>query len=157
MANRYGIEYVNFYTDGSSARKIAPVRKMATVELPKPKKRKRKVIYVDPVATLGILVAVCLLIMMCVGLTRLSQERAQALAMAQYVEYLDQRNQELTEQYNSGYDLQEVERTALALGMMPQNQVPQLVVEIPADELPQAPQKLTLLTHISAWISGLFA
>ena len=89
MANRYGIEYVNFYTDGSSARKIAPVRKMATVELPKPKKRKRKVIYVDPVATLGILVAVCLLIMMCVGLTRLSQERAQALALAQYTEEVD--------------------------------------------------------------------
>ena len=155
--NKYGIQYVNFYTDGSSARKIAPVRRTAAAELPKPKKRKRKVIYVDPVASLGIFVAVCLLVMMFVGLSRLSHERAQAQAMAQYVEYLDEKNQELTEQYRSGYDLKEVERTALALGMTPRDQVPQLVVHIPAEELPAEPPRITLLTRISTLISGLLA
>ena len=155
--NKYGIQYVNFYTDGSSAKKLAPVRNTAAPQLPKPKKHKRRVIYVDPVATLGILVAVSLLIMMCVGLSRLSQERQQARAMAQYVEYLDAKNQELTQQYHSGYDLEEVERTALALGMKPREQVPQLVVQIPAEELPAAPQKITLLTRLSTMLSGLFA
>lgn len=157
MANKYSIQYVNFYTDGSSAKKIAPVRNTAPAELPRPKKHKRRVIYVDPVASLGILVAVCLLVMMCVGLARLSREQAQAQAMAQYVEYLDERNRELTEQYNTGYDLKEVERTALALGMTPRNEVPQLVVHIPAEEMPVEPPKITLLTRLSTLISGLFA
>ena len=157
MANKYGIQYVNFYTDGSCAKKITQVRQAPRVTLPKPKKHKRRVIYVDPVATLGIAVAVCMMIMMFVGLSQLQTERKQAQTMAQYVEYLDDRNAQLTEQFDSGYDLQEVERTALALGMQPQSQVPQTVVHVPADEVPVLPQKTTLLTRISAIINGLFA
>ena len=50
MAKKYGIEYVNYYTDGSTARKIMPALRSVKAMLPKPKKHKRKVIYLDPVA-----------------------------------------------------------------------------------------------------------
>ncbi len=157
MAYKYNIQYVKFYTDGSSAKKIAPVQNAPKVILPKPKKHKRKVIFVDPLAIMGILTACSLLIMMFVGLSQLRKERMEAQEMANYVVYLEARNEELTEQYNAACDLEEVERTALALGMKPQSQVPQSVVHIPAEEAQEAPQKITLLTHFSTFLSGLFA
>jgi len=157
MAYKYGIQYVNFYTDGSAARKVEPVHHAPKVTMPKPKKRKRKVIYVDPVAILGTMVAVCMLVMMFVGLFQLHQERQQAQIMENYVEHLTEKNQQLQQQYTSGYDLEEVERTALALGMMPQSQVPQTVVHMPAEEIPEEPVNTTFLARISAILSGLFA
>lgn len=157
MAYKYGIQYVNFYTDGSTARKYAPVHKAPKVALPVQKKRKRKVVYVDPVATLGILVAVCMLIMMFAGLSMLRKEREQAQIMDRYVEHLDQQNAQLNVQYQEAYDLEEVERTALALGMMPQSQVPQTLVHVPAEEEPQVPSKTTFLTQMITILNGLFA
>lgn len=157
MANKYGIQYVNFYTDGNAARKMTPVRPAPKVTLPKQKKRKRKVIYVDPVATLGIMVAVCMMVMMFVGLIRLHHEQKQAQIMDRYVTHLSQQNRQLNEQYDSGYDLEEVERTALALGMVPQSQVPQTMIHIPAEDVPEVPQKTTFLTQIITVLSGLFA
>ena len=160
MAYKYNIQYVNFYTHGSAAKKIAPVQSAPKVTLPKPKKRKRKVIFVDPVAILGIAVAVCMLVMMFVGLGQLQKERENAQKMYEYATYLDNRNQELSVQYRENCDLEEVERTAVAMGMKPQDQVPQTVVHIPAQTPEQAdtqPQKVTLLTQLYTILSGYFA
>ena len=157
MAYKNGIQYVNFYTHGSAAKKIVPVHHAPKATLPKPKKRKRKVIYIDPVATVGIMVAICMTIMMFVGLSQLKKERQQAQVMESYVVHLDAQHQKLTEQYNAAFDLQDVERTALALGMKPQSQVPQTVIHMPAEEMPAVPQKITLLTQIGTILSGLFA
>ena len=157
MAQKYGIQYVNFYTDGSAARKIAPVRQTPKVVLPAPKKRKRKVVYVDPVAILGILVAVGLLIMMFAGLELLQKEQNKAEKMERYLSYLDEENEKLTQAYHSSYDREEIERTALALGMKYQDQTPNMVIRLPEAPEQEAPQKVTLLTHISAFLADWFA
>lgn len=158
MAYKYNIQYVNFYTDGSAARKIAPAKQTPKVVLPKPKKRKRQVIYVDPIACLGTFVAVCMLVMMFVGLVQLHNEKVQAEAMNNYLEHLQQENMQLSDEFEAGYNPEEVERAALALGMVPQSQVPHTVVNVPAQEMPQQETaKVTILTKIYTVINGLFA
>ena len=65
MARHHQIQYVSFYTAGSEARKVdwQPVKKQ--VNLPQPRRAKRKVVYVDPVANIGIVVAVVMLLGLC--------------------------------------------------------------------------------------------
>lgn len=156
MAKKYSIEYVNFYTDGSAARKITPVLRSVKAMLPKPKKQKRKVIYLDPVAVLGTAVAVCMLVMMCIGLIRLSAVRQQTQAMEQYVQQLQQENEQLSRQYHDSYDIEEVERTALALGMVPKSHVQQTEIYMSAPVTENA-QSLSVWDRIATFLSSLLA
>ena len=156
MAKKYGIEYVNYYTDGSTARKLMPALRSVKAMLPKPKKHKRRVIYLDPVAVLGMGVAVCMLIMMFVGLVQLHAARQRTMAMEQYVQQLDEQKEELSQQYHSGYDIEEVEHTALALGMVPKSQVQQTTIHMPM-LAPDSAESVTLWDRIGTFLSSLLA
>ena len=151
------IQYVNFYVDGSSARKIAPVQRESKAVMPKPKKRKVRTVYVDPFAIVGSVVAICLLVVMFMGLSVLHEEKNQTETMGNYLEYLEKENAELTARYEAGYNIDEVERTALALGMVPESEVPHTVVQIPAEEPTEQPQKVTLLARIATLLSDMGA
>ena len=150
MNYKHGIQYVNFYTDGSAAKKIAPIHHTAKVTLPKPKKRKCKVIFIDPVAILGTVVAICMFVMMLTGISQLRQAQTEAQLMEDYVTRLQQENVQLEEVYEASYDLQEVERTALALGMVSREEVPHNVIYIPQEEAPQETDKTTVLSASSS-------
>ena len=156
MAKKYGIEYVNYYTDGSTARKIMPALRSVKAMLPKPKKHKRRVIYLDPVAVLGMTVAICMLFMMFVGLVQLKDARQKTMSMEQYVNRLDDQKELLSEQYHAGYDIEEVEHTALALGMVPKSQVQQTTIHMPMLET-QTVESVTLWEQIGTFLSSLFA
>lgn len=156
MAKKYGIEYVNYYTEGSAARKIMPALRSVKAMLPKPKKHKRRVIYLDPVAVLGMAVAVCMLLMMFVGLVQLNEARQQTMAMEQYVQKLDDQKELLSEQYHTGYDIEEVEHTALALGMVPKSRVQQTTIHMPMLETDTV-ESVTLWDRIGTFLSSLFA
>lgn len=134
MAQKYDIMYVNFYTDGSAARKVAPAFPVA-----QPKQRtqvKRKVkritIFLDPVAVCSLMVAAVLLIMMVVGLSQLQTAKEQAQSMEYYVNSLTEQNQTLKDQYYGDLDLAQIEQTALALGMVPKDQVSAATVQLDA-------------------------
>ena len=133
MAQKLDIMYVNFYTDGSTARKVAPA---FPVTQPKPKtqvkhKTKRITIFIDPVAVCSLVVAAVLLIMMVVGLNQLQTANDQAQRMENYVNSLTQKNQELKDAYYSDMDLEQIRQTALALGMVPKDQAtaPDILLE----------------------------
>ena len=156
MAQKHDILYVNFYTDGSSARKLAsafpaqqPQRK------PKAKKRRKLVVYLDPVAVCSLMVAVVLLIMMAVGMTQFQNARAEAQAMEQYLQQLTQENERLSTQYWEGIDLQEVEKTALALGMVPSQQVQNISIRLSEATIQQPHQNFW--NHILTFLTNLFA
>ena len=126
MAQKYDIMYVNFYTDGSAARKVAPA-----FPVTQPKQRtqtrqkvKRITIFLDPVAVCSLVVAAVLLIMMAVGLSQLDTARDQAQTMESYVNTLTQQNKALQDKYYGDLDLEQVEQTALALGMVYKDQIP---------------------------------
>ena len=132
MVRHPSVQYVHFYTDGSAARKIEPVIpfKKKTAILPKVRKQKRKLIYMDPVAVLGTCVAVCMLIMMLVGVGQLRSAQAEVKQMQDYVHYLEWENQELTQEYMQSYDLNDIRMTATALGMVPADQIAITPIEI---------------------------
>ncbi|MBQ6839437.1 MAG: hypothetical protein IJO45_01950 [Oscillospiraceae bacterium] len=132
MAQYPSVQYVRFYTDGSAARKLEPVAplKRNTLRLPAQKKSKGKAIYVDPVAILSMAVAVCLLIVMAIGVGKYYAVRAEADDMASYVHYLQQENQRLTQEYAQSYDLNEIKQTAKALGMVPAEQIGSTPIDV---------------------------
>ena len=132
MTRYPNVQYVHFYTDGSAARKLEPIipLKRNTVRIPAQKKSKRKVIYLDPVAICSMAVALCLLVMMVVGVGQFYALRAENENMSAYVHYLQQENQRLTEEYAQSYDLNEIRQTATALGMVPAEQVRSTPIDV---------------------------
>ena len=156
MAQRVDVQYIRFYTQGNAAKKVAPAANFFTSQLPKMKKRKLQRRYVDPVALLGTVVAVCMLIMMVVGVSQLRAEQEKTAAMVQYVEQLQDKKESLQAQYVEECDLEAVEKTALALGMIPQKDAEHTTIDV---ELPQTQEieQINLWQRIGTFLTGLFA
>ena len=158
MARKPDVQYICLYTDGSAARKVASAFSVQpATTLPKIKKKKCKRIYIDPVATLGIVVAVCMLVLMAVGIARFASVQQQNRTMEQYVAQLENKNMSLSQEYTSGYDLEEVEKTALALGMVPNDSVQRIVIKVPTEQPERTEQTVTLWEHIGIFLTRLFA
>lgn len=156
MARKNEILYVNFYTDGSAARKIAPAFPAAKPRKKAAAKRQEKLlIHVDPVAVCSLVVAVVMLVMMSVGLTSLQNARADMLAMESYVQQLNAENKQLNEEFSQKVDLEEVEKTALALGMVPSQQVQATPITVSMEQEPVAQE--TFWTQVTAFLTNLFA
>ena len=155
MANRVDIQYVDFSVDGNAARKItaAPRKK---VRLPKEKKKSRYVLYLDPLSFCGIVLAVVMLVLMGAGVARLQEVNNQNQQMSAYVGALSQQNVALREEFNQVCDLEEVERLALALGMVPKENAPQndIAMYNPPEE---TPKQLSLWEQIGLFLASLFA
>ena len=84
MAVRTDIQYVQFYVDGSTARKPEQRTQAKHAAAPKYRRVKRKVVVVDPVAILGTVVTVCLLVAMLVR--KIARIRHEKLRCRIYVE-----------------------------------------------------------------------
>ncbi len=153
MAHRTDIKYIHMYTQGSAARKIEPVAPWKTMNLPRIKKQKRVVLHVDPVAILGIVVAAVMLIAMFVGVAQLRSVQQEASVMEQYVDTLKNDNNVLEDAYNS-IDLQQIEQMALALGMVPAEQVQNISIRV---EVPERTQTPSFFDQIRTFLTGLFA
>lgn len=156
MAPRVDIQYVQFYTQGSAARQVAPAVSPNTDALPRMKRRKVQKICIDPVAILGMAVAACMLIMMLVGLVRLGTEQNRTETMEQRVQLLQQENARLQAQFDAECDLEEVEKTALALGMVPAENIPRNTITVELPEIPE-PEAVSLWQRIGTFLSGLFS
>ena len=155
MAQRVDIQYVQFYTSGSAAKRVAPAISIHTGALPQIKKRKVRRIYLDPVALLGATVALCMLVMMLVGLSSLRAEQENTVAMVEYVEQLRQENEALHAQYAEECDLEKIEETALALGMIPREEATHIAIQVSVPEVPEEPANLW--QKIGTFLTGLFA
>ena len=153
MARQLDVQYVRFYTDGSAARKVATVEPIKPLHLPKVKKHTRLVFRVDPIATAGIIVSALMLVLMIVGVFQLKSAQESAYTMEAYVSRLEAENAELTAQYEASYDLDKVEQTALALGMVPRDQVQHVTIRVP--DVQEEPA--TIWDNLYTFLTGLFA
>ena len=155
MARKPDIQYVRFYTDGSAARRleVQSPQKHKTAA-PRPRKQQGYVIYVDPLAVAGILLAAVLLISMLVGSIQLAVARQQLSDTRAYVTTLRQGNAQLRKTYDEGYDLEEVEKSALAIGMIPVSQAQTFYVEVEKEE---PVEEVTFWDRMSAKLEELFA
>ena len=156
MAQRVDVQYIHYYTQGSTAKQVLPAVKQETGILPQRKKKQVQRIYVDPVAILGAAVAVCMLIAMVVGITRLQAARQKTAELTAYVEQLQEKNIALQAQYDAECDLEAVEKTALALGMIPCEQASRTTIEV---ELPpmETQMPMSIWQRIGTFLTGLFA
>jgi hypothetical protein len=155
MARKPDIQYVRYYTDGSAARQLEVYspRKNKTAA-PRPKKQKGYVIYVDPLAVGGILLAAVMLVMMLVSSIRLVVARQELSDAQAYVTTLTQSNEQLRKTYDASYDLEEVEKSALALGMIPISQATTIYVDVEEEEIVEEP---TFWERVSMKLAELFA
>ena len=156
MAQKTKVQYINFYTSGSAAYQYEPeiVRAKPEVKLPKPRRQKRILIKVDPVAVFGVCVAVVLLVMMISGVCQLATAWQRQAEMASYVQRLEAENTQLRETYEQGYDLDEIYEIATAMGMIPAEQAERIQVQVPQMELAEEPSGWE---NFCMFLSGLFA
>lgn len=156
MARQPEVQYINAYVSGSMAYQLntVPVRKKKKVRLPKLRREKKIVVRLDPVAITGIAMAAVLLILLVVGFARLQDARAEAAALESYVSDLREENKQLQDTYSAGYDLEEIEKIAQAMGMVPQSQIPQVGIEV---TVPQQEIQPTAWEAFCAFLTGLFA
>ena len=156
MAQKHDILYVNFYTDGSAARKMAPAFPAAQPRRnPNAKRKKKTVLFLDPVAVGSLIVAAVLLISMAVGLTQLQNAQAEAVAMENYLNELTAENERLSQEFETQVDLETVEKTALAMGMVPKEQATTVNIQVPEIRI-EEPQK-TFWDEMYAILANLFA
>ena len=155
MAQRRPIEYVQFYTMGSAAQKLEVQKQRlpeAVIQTAVPLKRKK--VYVDPVAICGMVVALCMLLTLFVGFFHLRQVQRDRVGMENYVIHLQHVNADRKETYCISYDLAEVEKTALALGMVPADQVAHHTIDVTE---PVQTESISVWEQFGTFLSGLFA
>ncbi len=147
------IQYIRYYTAGSAAEKLAP----AFREEVKPARRRAKkpVLYIDPVAILGMMTAVILVVCMFVGLSGLNKAQAEYARADAYTRQLENKNEALSKQYTQGYDLEELRLEAVLMGYVPASQVQHLTITV-AEPVPQE-QEPGFFEAIGIFLTELFA
>ena len=155
---KHNIEYIQrYYSYGSEAKVIEfqPVnREPEKARPPKRKKEPVTTICIDPIAFCGMMVAVVMLVVMLAGMVQYGIIRDDHAVMANYVNELREDRVLLQHQYNAGYDLDEVEGTARALGMIPVNEAQTISMHV---EVPVRQEKPGFFDNMIWFFSGLFA
>ena len=154
MARHPNVEYIRFYTDGSAARKVEVAAPIKTMRLPRVKKQKRITLRIDPLALTAIVMTVLMAVLMIVGAVQLNAVQQETTAMLTYVENLQEENAELQDYFNTHCNLDEIERTAMALGMVPKDQVTHITVQVPQEVVEHQPGAWERFT---TFLVGLFA
>lgn len=158
MARKPEIQYIRYYTDGTAARKPEPQVQPKKRRAPQPQKRRRPryILRVQPLAVCGVLICVALLLMMVTGVAQMLSAREQAEEMERYVTALTDSNNQRREEYQAGLDLEMIEKAALAMGMVPESEVPHITISVPMPEAePEA--EPGFWQEITTFLTGLFA
>ena len=154
MAQRVDVQYVQYSAPNTTSRRVMPGISSYFRPLPVAKKHKVQRICVDPVALFGIVVAACMLIMMAVGVSQLHVEQEKCAVMEDYVQRLEIRSSQLEAEYAASCDLETVEKTALALGMVPAEEVAHTTIIV---EPVQTETDVTIWNRIGMFLTGLLA
>ncbi len=151
------IEYIEkYYSYGSEARvvEIKPVPKAPKPRPPKPRREQEAKVYIDPVALCALIMAVVMIIVMAVGVAQFNAVCQEYEAVRSYLTTLQDENVSLNYTYRTGYDLDEIRETALALGMVPAEEVRTITAHV---TVPESEPEPTWWDNLIWFISGLFA
>lgn len=132
MARKPDVQYIRFVTDGSAARVAEQAPAPARTRLPKVKKQKRKetVIHVDPLAFVGVALSCVMLVLMVISCFQLHRYQMLANRMDDYVDALKEENARLSDTYRRNIDLKDIEEKAIALGLVPIEEVRHISVSV---------------------------
>lgn len=157
MAAKPEIRYINYYTSGTAARKVeAQPVKQKKPRLPKPQVRQNQeiLIRVDPVAIMSVIVATVLLVLMVVGVSRMTNLQEQTQVTSRYVQQLKEENLQLKETYKAGYDLEEIKQIAESMGMIPMEELPREMIYV---KVPTPQTEASGWDNFVRFLTGLFA
>lgn len=155
MVQKPEIQYIgDFYVHGSEARQLEQRRRQAKTKLPLARLQKIERICVDPVAIVGIAVAVFMLVVMVMGALQIRDDWAQYDRMSSYVSQLKKDNADLRKTYHESYDIETVKTKALALGLVPKDQVETMTITV---TIPEPEPEVSKLDEIKWFLEGLFA
>jgi len=157
MVQKPKIQYIGqFYVHGSEARalELEEQRKKAKARRPLARLQQVELIYVDPIAVAGILVAVLMLVTMVTGALALKNDWAEYEQMATYVSYLKKENAKLAEEYRAGYDIEDIRSKALALGMVPREELKTRTVTV---TMPEQEPEVSRVELIKSYFEDMFA
>ena len=162
MARKADIQYVHhYYTAGTAAKKVAvkaepkqkkPLPLFEPLMMAEPDQK--VIVKIDPLSAAATLVAVALVVMMVVSLFQYSAAHQRNVELQEYVYTLSDENVRLEQKYRSGFDLNEIEAQALALGMIPVKEAQTITVSgsVPAHEA-----EPTRWERVRLFMSDLFA
>ena len=157
MVQKPKIQYIGqFYVHGSEAKKLELLeqKKKARNKLPMARLQQIETIYVDPVALVAMAVAVVMLVVMLVGALQIHRDWQEYERVCGYMSYLNKRNAELTQEYHSKYDIEEVRTKAMALGLVPKAEVETMSVSV---HIPEPEPEVSRIEEIKDFLEGLFA
>ena len=159
MVRKPDIQYVGqFYTYGSAAKEVALQQKQAKTKLPLERLRSMQELRLDPVAWFGIVVSVVMIVTMVVGALNIRSAWAEYEAMHSYVTELRQENTRMELQYHRGYNLTDIEGTAVSLGMIPVSEAQTMTVKVTVPTPKEEPTRWEEFKDYVQWfIDGLFA
>ncbi len=155
---KHNIEYIQkFYSYGSEAKVVEfkPVhQETEKPKLPKREKDPVTTICIDPIAFCGMMVAVVMLVVMLAGIIQYGVICQDHAVLENYVNGLREENVLLHHRFNSGYDLEEIETTARALGMIPISEAQTISIRV---EVPVRQEEPGVIDNVIWFLSGLFA
>lgn len=155
---KHNIEYIQkYYSYGSEAKvlEFKPVNKEPQKPaVPKREKEPVTTVCIDPIAFCGIMVAVVMLVVLLAGVIQYGVICEDHRVMENYVNALREDNVLMQHQYNAGYDLEQIESTAKALGMIPVSEAQTISIHV---ELPPVQEEPGIFDNVVWLLSGLFA
>ena len=157
MNQKPKIQYIGqFYVHGSEARalELQEEKKQAKTKLPLTRIQKIEKVYVDPVALIGIAVAVVMLVTMVLGAVQIKRDWEQYEQVSAYVSELKKENARKNHAYRLSYDLKDIESKALAMGLVPKSELQTATVVV---TIPEPEPEMTRLEEIRFFLEGLFA
>ena len=155
MERKPDIQYIGqFYIHGSEARELARQEqaKQAKTKLPLARLKNVQKVYLDPVALIGITVAVIMLAVMILGAVQIHEAWAEYEQMSEFLSELKRENAVLEHGYRSGFDLEDIRVKALALGMIPVEEAETIQVRV---TVPAAQPEPTWWEDIVWFLEGL--
>ena len=157
MNQKPKIQYVGqFYIHGSEARQLQlqEEKRQAKTKLPLARIQKIEKVYVDPVALIGIAVAVVMLVTMVLGAVQIQKDWQEYERVSAYVSGLKQENARLNHAYHLSYDLEDIKSKALAMGLVPKSELQTMAVSV---TVPEPEIELTRMEEMKLFLEGLFA
>ncbi|MDO5401188.1 MAG: hypothetical protein Q4F17_09455 [Eubacteriales bacterium] len=153
MTQKPKIQYVGqFYVHGSEARALERQQRKAKTKLPQARVQRIERVYVDPVALVGIAVAVLMLAVMVLGALRIRDDWTQFERMQQHVYELKQQNLALNHQYRAAYDMEVIRSKAVGMGMVPREEAPTRAIRV---TVPEPEAEATWLDDLKWFLDGL--
>lgn len=157
MANKPDIQYM-YYVPGSEARVIefkpAQKQRRARTVLPQEAPQKKTPLIFDRAAVCGLAVAAVMLVLIAVGLVQYRQVCNENTIMSDRIIQLQNEYVQLREEYEAGYDLEEIRTMADAMGLVSADQLRTITMRV---EVPTPEAEPTWWDNMCWFVEGLFA